>query len=75
VDEIALIWDTIGHYACADRPISMYETRNFLPTVSQASDILVQLRDSVRAVVLADCGEPDLGELIKPIQLTAESTT
>ena len=26
-----------------------------------------------RAVVLAGCGEPDLGELIKPIQLTAKT--
>jgi 1-acyl-sn-glycerol-3-phosphate acyltransferase len=29
---------------------------------------VVQLRDAVRAVVLAGCGEPDLGELIKPPQ-------
>jgi 1-acyl-sn-glycerol-3-phosphate acyltransferase len=35
---------------------------------------VVRLRDSVRAVVLAGCGEPDLGELIKPIQPAAEST-
>lgn len=27
---------------------------------------LVQLRDAVRAVILARCGEPDLGELVKP---------
>ena len=27
---------------------------------------LVQLRDAVRNVVLAHCGEPDLGELVKP---------
>jgi hypothetical protein len=27
---------------------------------------VVQLRDSVRTVILAGCGEPDLGELIKP---------
>jgi len=27
---------------------------------------LVRLRDAVRAVILAGCGEPDLGELIKP---------
>jgi hypothetical protein len=26
----------------------------------------VQLRDAVRSVILAECGEPDLGELIKP---------
>jgi 1-acyl-sn-glycerol-3-phosphate acyltransferase len=28
---------------------------------------LLQLRDTVRKVVLAHCGEPDLGELVKPI--------
>src|SRR5450830_515789 len=27
---------------------------------------LVQLRDAVRNVILAQCGEPDLGELVKP---------
>ena len=27
---------------------------------------LVHLRDAVRAVVLAQCGEPDIGELVKP---------
>jgi hypothetical protein len=27
---------------------------------------VVRLRDSVRAAILAGCGEPDLGELIKP---------
>jgi 1-acyl-sn-glycerol-3-phosphate acyltransferase len=27
---------------------------------------LVQLRDAVRKVILAHCGEPDLGELVKP---------
>jgi 1-acyl-sn-glycerol-3-phosphate acyltransferase len=27
---------------------------------------LLQLRDAVRATVLAHCGEPDLGELVKP---------
>jgi len=31
----------------------------------------VQLRDAVRTVVLAGCGEPDLGELIKPVQAAA----
>jgi 1-acyl-sn-glycerol-3-phosphate acyltransferase len=29
---------------------------------------VVGLRDSVREVILAECGEPDLGELIKPEQ-------
>ena len=28
---------------------------------------VVQLRDAVRAAILADCGEPDLGELVKPV--------
>jgi hypothetical protein len=27
---------------------------------------LLQLRDAVRRVILARCGEPDLGELVKP---------
>jgi hypothetical protein len=27
---------------------------------------VVQLRDAVRGVIAAGCGEPDLGELIKP---------
>jgi 1-acyl-sn-glycerol-3-phosphate acyltransferase len=27
---------------------------------------LVRLRETVRAVILAHCGEPDLGELVKP---------
>jgi 1-acyl-sn-glycerol-3-phosphate acyltransferase len=35
---------------------------------------LVRLRDSVRAVILAGCGEPDLGELIKPMRSAAEPT-
>ena len=30
---------------------------------------VVQLRDAVRSVILAGCGEPDLGELIKPEKL------
>jgi 1-acyl-sn-glycerol-3-phosphate acyltransferase len=29
---------------------------------------MVHLRDAVRSVVLAGCGEPDLGELIKPVK-------
>jgi 1-acyl-sn-glycerol-3-phosphate acyltransferase len=32
---------------------------------------VVRLRDAVRAVILAGCGEPDLGELIKPGQKAA----
>jgi hypothetical protein len=55
-------------------PISVSISEPIQPSGTDLAS-LVQLRDSVRAVVLADCGEPDLGELIKPIQLTAESTT
>jgi hypothetical protein len=29
---------------------------------------VVRLRDSVRGAILAGCGEPDLGELIKPVK-------
>ncbi|MGA7488336.1 MAG: AMP-binding protein [Xanthobacteraceae bacterium] len=38
------------------------------PILPSGTDLasLVRLRDAVRAVVLAGCGEPDLGELIKP---------
>jgi 1-acyl-sn-glycerol-3-phosphate acyltransferase len=32
---------------------------------------VVRLRDAVRAVIQAGCGEPDLGELIKPSQMAA----
>jgi hypothetical protein len=35
---------------------------------------LVRLRDAARAVILAGCGEPDLGELIKPTSSPAGST-
>ena len=34
---------------------------------------LVRLRDVTRAVILAGCGEPDLGELIKPTSPPAGS--
>jgi 1-acyl-sn-glycerol-3-phosphate acyltransferase len=36
-------------------------------------DALVRLRDEVREVMLADCGEPDLGELVKPPPVSAPS--
>jgi hypothetical protein len=38
------------------------------PIESAAADFVsvVRLRDSVREVILAGCGEPDLGELVKP---------
>jgi 1-acyl-sn-glycerol-3-phosphate acyltransferase len=35
------------------------------PKGSEFADV-IQLRDAVRTVILAGCGEPDLGELIKP---------
>jgi 1-acyl-sn-glycerol-3-phosphate acyltransferase len=35
------------------------------PKGSEFAEV-VQLRDAVRSVILAGCGEPDLGELIKP---------
>jgi 1-acyl-sn-glycerol-3-phosphate acyltransferase len=38
------------------------------PVAPAGTDLasVVRLRDSVRAAILAGCGEPDLGELIKP---------
>jgi hypothetical protein len=39
-----------------------------LPVEPTGTDLAAQvkLRDTVRAIVLSGCGEPDLGELIKP---------
>jgi 1-acyl-sn-glycerol-3-phosphate acyltransferase len=37
--------------------------------------LLLQLRDAVRKVVLAGCGEPDLGELVKPTPAAREHLT
>lgn len=37
-----------------------------MPSGTEFSSVL-RLRDTVRNVVLARCGEPDLGELIKPV--------
>jgi 1-acyl-sn-glycerol-3-phosphate acyltransferase len=45
--------------------ISVTIERPIEPKGSEFSDV-VRLRDAVRAVILAGCGEPDLGELIKP---------
>ncbi len=36
---------------------------------------LLQLRDSVRKTVLAHCGEPDLGELVKPAPIPRHHLT
>jgi 1-acyl-sn-glycerol-3-phosphate acyltransferase len=44
------------------------------PIESTGTDFssIVRLRDSAREIVLAGCGEPDLGELIKPQQPVAK---
>jgi 1-acyl-sn-glycerol-3-phosphate acyltransferase len=40
------------------------------PVMPSGTDFksVLQLRDTVRGIMLAGCGEPDLGELIKPVQ-------
>jgi 1-acyl-sn-glycerol-3-phosphate acyltransferase len=40
------------------------------PVMPSGTDFksVLQLRDTVRGIMLARCGEPDLGELIKPVQ-------
>ncbi len=38
-----------------------------MPTGTDLAAI-VRLRDAVRDVILSGCGEPDLGELIKPVR-------
>ena len=48
-------------------PISVSIAAPIRPTGTDFGSI-VKLRDSVRDVILAGCGEPDLGELIKPVQ-------
>ena len=53
-------------------PVSVTIAHPIMPSGTDFASV-VQLRDAVRAVVLAGCGEPDLGELIKPIQLTAKT--
>ena len=50
-------------------PISVSIESPVRPTGTDLASI-VQLRDSVRGVVLAGSGEPDLGELIKPASPT-----
>jgi 1-acyl-sn-glycerol-3-phosphate acyltransferase len=54
-------------------PISVSIAEPIQPSGTDLAS-LVRLRDSVRAVVLAGCGEPDLGELIKPTQPAVQST-
>jgi len=46
-------------------PISVTIERPIEPKGTELGDV-VQMRDTVRSVILAGCGEPDLGELIKP---------
>jgi 1-acyl-sn-glycerol-3-phosphate acyltransferase len=46
-------------------PVSVTIADPVLPTGADLASV-VRLRDTVRAVILAGCGEPDLGELIKP---------
>jgi 1-acyl-sn-glycerol-3-phosphate acyltransferase len=48
-------------------PISVMIEQPVVPTGADFASI-VQLRDTVRKIILADCGEPDLDELIKPEQ-------
>ena len=46
-------------------PVSVTIAPPIMPTGTDLASI-VRLRDAVRGVILAGCGEPDLGELIKP---------
>lgn len=54
-------------------PISLTISDPIKPSGSDLPSA-VQLRDAVRAVILANCGEPDLGELIKPSRHSHAST-
>jgi 1-acyl-sn-glycerol-3-phosphate acyltransferase len=47
-------------------PISVYIGESVQPSGSNFTSVL-QLRSKVRDVILQHCGEPDLGELAKPI--------
>jgi len=47
-------------------PLSIQIEPAIMPSGSDFA-ALVHLRDTVRAVVLARCGEPDIGELVKPV--------
>jgi 1-acyl-sn-glycerol-3-phosphate acyltransferase len=48
-------------------PVSVTLTPAIMPSGTDLAAI-VRLRDDVRDVILSGCGEPDLGELIKPIR-------
>ena len=47
------------------RPVSIEIAAPIMPTGTDFAAI-VKLRNSVRDAILAGCGEPDLGELVKP---------
>jgi hypothetical protein len=46
-------------------PISVETAAAVKPTGTDFASVL-KLRQAVREVILAGCGEPDLGELVKP---------
>ena len=46
-------------------PLSIQIENAVRPSGTEFASLL-QLRDAVRKVILAHCGEPDLGELVKP---------
>ena len=48
-------------------PLSLTIENPIMPSGKDFESVL-QLRDAARAVILAKCGEPDLGELVKPPQ-------
>ncbi|MGA7323783.1 MAG: lysophospholipid acyltransferase family protein [Rhodomicrobium sp.] len=48
-------------------PVSLTIEDPIMPSGKDFEPVL-QLRDAARAVILAGCGEPDLGELVKPPQ-------
>ena len=51
-------------------PISVTIEKPIEPKGTDFASV-VQLRDAVRGVIAAGCGEPDLGELIKPVRTGA----
>jgi 1-acyl-sn-glycerol-3-phosphate acyltransferase len=46
-------------------PLSIRVEKQIKPSGTDFAS-LVRLRDAVRQVVLVHCGEPDIGELVKP---------
>ena len=51
-------------------PISVEVAEPIKPSGTEFASVL-KLREEVRAVILARCGEPDLGELMKPTPMSA----